>query len=155
MVSLVSFSQVHLHEVCIAEGVVGESPLCLLPVLLVFLTKHRLYPCVVDLMCTLVAWLKTVDPSHQELISVFISWNIERRRPDTEIRVRTPRNRTSWYRLLLEAIILLSGSGAGEEECSARVRSARQRGSWQCGDVHRDSSCLRRHRKNVSHDGDD
>ena len=32
---------------------------------------------------TFVAWLKAVDPSHQEFISVFISWNTERRRPDT------------------------------------------------------------------------
>ena len=65
------------------------------------------YTCVVDLTCTFVAWLKALDPSHQELISVFISWNIERRRLDTEIRVRTPRNRTSWYRLLDRAIIML------------------------------------------------
>ena len=49
------------HEVCVAEGVVGESPLCLLSVLLVFLTQHRLYNCVVDLTCTCVAWLKTLS----------------------------------------------------------------------------------------------
>ena len=73
---------------------VGESPLILLSMLLVFLTWHRLYPCVVDLTCTLVARLNAEDPRNQEWISVFISWNIERRRPDTEIRVRTLRNRT-------------------------------------------------------------
>ena len=76
---------------------------------------------------TYVAWLTAVDPSHQELISVFISWNTERRRPDTEIRVRTPPNRTSWCRPLPETIIILSGSGAreaGEQESSARVRDS-------------------------------
>ena len=81
----------------------------------------------VESSCTYVAWLKAMDPSHQELISVFISWNTERRRPDTEIRVRTPRNRTSWYRPLPETIIILSGSGAreaGEQESSARVRDS-------------------------------
>ena len=34
--------------------------------------------CVADLTCTFVAWLKDVDPSQQELISVFILRNIER-----------------------------------------------------------------------------
>ena len=84
-------------------------------------------------------WLKAVDPRHQESISVFILRQIERRRPDTEIRVRTPRNSTIWYRLLPKTIIIHSGSGAREQESGAREKSAeaRQEKAGRVEEIHR------------------
>ena len=71
-------------------------------------TLHlTLFPVVVQCWILMHMCCMVQDVRRQELISVFISGNIERRRPDVEIRVRTPRNRTSWPRSLLEAISIL------------------------------------------------
>ena len=87
--------QVYFNEVCVAEGAVGESPLCLLSVLLVFLTLHRLYPCVVDLTCTFVAWLKAVAQAIKDSFSCSSHGKVSVERW-TQSSIRTLRSRTSW-----------------------------------------------------------